>query len=353
MQKNFLRTLSIMGVVTVLSACGQKTEESPKTAALDSKSTAPVCELNRKVVFAGLDWDSNAFHTAVAQNIIKNGYGCEVDQVPGTTIPLLNGMAKGDIDVTMEIWKENITAAWNKATESGKVLDLGVNFPDAVQGWFIPKYLTEGPDAPAKDLKSVTDLVKYKDLFKDPEVPNKGRFYNCHAGWGCEVVNTKKLAVYQLNDSFTNFRSGTGSALSAAIESAIKQKKPIVFYYWGPTWLWGKIGNEVQMLEEPAYDETIWEKFYTDKNPTQTTAYPVVKVYKAVNAKFAKEAPTLTEFIRQYNTTSADVSAALAFMQERGGTVDDAAVEFLKTKQDVWTKWVPADVAARVNAKLQ
>ncbi len=63
-------------------------------------SQAAGCEIDKPIVFAGLDWDSNSFHVAVAQFIMKNGYGCEVDKIPGTTIPMLNGMIRGDIDVT-------------------------------------------------------------------------------------------------------------------------------------------------------------------------------------------------------------------------------------------------------------
>ena len=48
------------------------------------------------------------------------------------------------------------------------------------------------------------------------------------------------------------------------------------------------------------------------------------------------------------------VSKALAFIQEKKGrTASDAAMNFLKTQQAVWTKWVPADVAGRVQASLK
>ncbi|MEZ5855277.1 MAG: glycine betaine ABC transporter substrate-binding protein [Hyphomicrobiaceae bacterium] len=43
-------------------------------------------------------------------------------------------------------------------------------------------------------------------MFKDPEELSKGRFYNCIAGWQCEVTNTKKLYAYGLLKDFTNFR---------------------------------------------------------------------------------------------------------------------------------------------------
>jgi glycine betaine/proline transport system substrate-binding protein len=318
-------------------------------------SQAAECEVDRPIVFAGLDWDSNSFHVALAQFIMKNGYGCEVDTIPGSTIPMLNGMIRGDIDVTMEMWVANVQEAWEKALASGKVVNLGVNFPDAVQGWFVPKYLTEGADAPAKGLNAVADLPKFKKVFTDPEEPEKGRFYNCIAGWGCEVINTKKMNAYGLNDHFTNFRPGTGAALSAVIEASIKRKKPIVFYYWGPTWVMGKIGDQVKMLDEPAYDAAVWKAMNDEKDDskvTKVTAYPVVKIFIAANSEFNQKAPTLVAFLKKYETTNALVSQALAYMQDTGGTAEEAAINFLKTQESLWLTWIPADIAAKVKAAL-
>ena len=53
------------------------------------------------------------------------------------------------------------------------------------------------------------------------------------------MVNSKKLVAYGLDDDLHNFR-GSGEALDAAVESAVLQGQPILFYYWGPTWLLGK-----------------------------------------------------------------------------------------------------------------
>lgn len=316
---------------------------------------SPACEVNRPIVFAGLDWDSNAFHTEVARFIAQHGYGCRSEVIPGSTIPLLNGMIRGDIDVTMEIWKVNVLEIWNPAVESGQVKDLGVNFPDAAQAWYVPRYLVEGDNAPAKGLRSVADLPRFAELFRDPEEPSKGRFYNCIAGWGCETVNTKKLHAYGLLDSFTNFRPGTGAALAAAIDSNLLRKRPIVFYYWGPTWLLGKHADNIVMLEEPAYDAEIWAELERVDDPATTkraTAYPTVPVYVAVNGRFGEQAPKLVGFLSKYQTTNAMVSEMLNYMQETDATAADAAKHFLKTREDVWTGWLPVDVAARVKAAL-
>lgn len=310
------------------------------------------CGVERPIVFADLDWDSNAFNTEVARFILEHGFDCETDKLPGTTIPLLNGMAKGDIDITMEVWPENAAQALKQALESGQVIDVGVNFPDVVQAWYVPKYLIEGDDAPAKGLQSVADLPQYKDLFTDPEEPEKGRFYNCIAGWSCETYNSKKLIAYNLEDSFVNFRPGTGAALNAAIESHIKREKPIVFYYWGPSWLMGKLGDKIVALAEPAYDADIWHDFETSDKPSQTTAYPVVAVHIAANAEFATAAPEIIAFLRQYKMTSKKISDALLYMQDNDGSVEQAAQFFLSNNQALWSQWLPPAVAAKVAAAL-
>ena len=267
------------------------------------------CELNRSLKIAGLDYDSAAFHAAVATAIVERGYGCKVERVPGAIAPLVNGLARGDVDIVMEIWMANPVEAWSKAAEAGRVTPLGTTFPDATEGWYVPRYLVEGPDAKAPDLKSVTDLKRYKALFTDPEEPSKGRFYNCVAGWVCEGINTKKLAAYGLEDDFTNTRGGSGEATVAVIEAALKRKRPVLFYYWSPSWLVG--AYDLVKLEEPAFDQAVWDQLKTTDRPSRATAYPVSKVVIGANADFAKQAPQLAEFFRKYGMSSAaDVADA-------------------------------------------
>ena len=134
----------------------------------------------------------------VASFIVKNGYGCEVDRIPGTTTPMLTALGGGDIHILMEVWKQNIEDAWAQLEKENKVQDLGINFPDAIQGWFVPRYLVEGDrargiKAVAPNLKSVDDLISHKKLFIEPENPKKGRFYNCMLGWAVKTLILKSL----------------------------------------------------------------------------------------------------------------------------------------------------------------
>ena len=318
---------------------------------------APDCEIDRPIMFGGLDWDSNAFHTELARIILERGYGCETDVLPGSTLPLVTGLGQGDIDVLMEIWRDNVTEPWNTALEAGTVVSLGTNFPDAVQGWYVPRYVIEGDEARgiepvAPELTSVSDLKDHWQLFRDPEEPGKGRFYNCILGWSCEEQSTRKLEGYGLTPYYTNFRPGTGAALAAAIASAYERGRPVLAYYWGPTWVLGAF--DLVKLEEPPYSEEAWDAFNADPANNPPVAFPTVEVIIGANAKFAEEAPEVAAFLRNYETTGQMVSEALAYMQaHEGATARDAALNFIETRGDVWRQWVSPDVAARATGEQE
>jgi glycine betaine/proline transport system substrate-binding protein len=124
-----------------------------------------------------------------------------------------------------------------------------------------------------------------------------------------------------------------------------------VFYYWGPTWLVGKY--DLYRLEEPAYDKQVWDQMLAAEHPTQATAYPTSEVIVGANADFAKKAPRTVEFLKNYETESALVSRMLAYMRDENATPEKAADHFLATEQQVWTAWVPEEVASKVKASLK
>ena len=320
---------------------------------------APNCELERPIRFADNDWASHQFHVAVASHILSKGYGCKTGTVPGTTQPLLNALAKGDVDILMELWKENNVEIWSKIEASGRAMETkGVSIQAAVQAWWVPRYLVEGdvkrgikPLAPT--LRAVSDLPKYKALFRDPEQPSKGRFYNCKLGWNCETVNTRKLEAYGLTEHYSNFKAGSGAALDAAIASAYKRGRPILFYYWGPTWVLGKY--DLTRIEEPPYNEAIWDKLDKAQSAVglEACAYPTIRVRIALNKAFAGAAPNLVQFFDRYHMQDNLVNKALVLMHEsRDRTGAKAARDFLRKHPEVWSDWVPAQVAARVKASL-
>ena len=155
------------------------------------------------IIFGDLNWSSALLQNRIAQYIIEHGYGYPTDVKFGATLPLFEGLKRGDTDVTMEIWLPNQDEAWNKAREEGAVLSVGKSLGSDWQSAFvIPAYLQEQ----YPDLDSIDDLTdpQYKDLFTTTETGDKARLVSCVIGWACEGVNAAQVEGYGLSDHVPN-----------------------------------------------------------------------------------------------------------------------------------------------------
>lgn len=310
----------------------------------------PAHSVARTIVFVDWSWDSAQIHNRIAGFIVEHGYGYDVDYIFADTVPGLLGMRNGDIHVSMEMWTDNFKEIWEEALAQGDLLDLGPNYPNAPQGWYVPTYLVEGdpergivPLAP--DLRSVNDLPRYWDLFRDPEQPSRGRFYNAPTGWVAHDINNAKLEAYGLLDSFVSFSPGSQAALDASIAGAYNRGQPWVGYYWEPSGIMGMF--DMTMLEEPEYTDKCWD---TDFG----CAYPNVSVRVGVYSGLADASPELVEFFANYETTLEQTNAVLKYYEtDAMRNMDRAARWFLNEYEDLWTGWVPEDVAGNVKAALR
>jgi len=322
---------------------------APAVDAAEPASTAaatPTCEVNRPVRFSGLNWESNLVLVGIERYVLEHGYGCKTSVEIGETLPMLAALQRGDVDVTPEVWPGQIEGAWKKALASGKVLGVGHVY-DAGEGWYVPRYTVERHP----ELKAASDLARMKDVFADPEEPGRGRIYGCPAGWACGTLNDNLLRALKLDKDYSLFAPGSGAAQKAAIVSAYKRKRDIVFYYWTPTSLVGAL--DLVKLELPAFDQTAYTCMTDPKcaNPVATEFKPN-PVVTGVNAAFAKDAPKIAEFLSKLTVPDDAINATLGWLETEGKEPEDAARYFLKQYGPVWRQWMPADAADRVQAAL-
>ena len=303
----------------------------------------------KKIRFSDKSWDSIQVHNRIAGFILKHGYGYKPEYLPGETVPLVSGLLRGDVDVDMESWTENIQELYDKGIQEGSIMDLGANYPDNWQGWLVPTYMIKGdPErgiAPmAPELKSVTDLPKYWELFKDPEEPSKGRFYNSIPGWKVTETKSEKFKSYGLDATFTDFIPGSDAALAGSMAAAYKKGKPWVGYYWAPTWVLGKY--DMTPLAEPPFDPKVWET-------TKMCAFPPMHCNILVNKDLPERAPEAVEMLKKYETTAAITNEFLAQMESNKLSTQEAAEWFLKNHEAVWTQWVSMDAAEKIKKELK
>jgi glycine betaine/proline transport system substrate-binding protein len=302
-------------------------------AAAQGESGGEVTE----VILADASWDSVLVHNRIVEFILEEGYGgYEVDFIPGDTIPLFNGVASGDIDATMESWHSNYPEAYPEQVDAGKVVNVGENMPDGPQGWWVPRYMIEGDaergiEAAAPDLKSIDDLPKYADLFPDPENPGMGRILVGPPGWSATAISEELMEKHGLYDTYTAFLPGSGASLAASMKGAYDKGESWIGYYWEPT----AIMYQLDMVR------------------LKGTEFPPADVDIIMNADSYENMPEVAEFLSNYGASVAVNNEFLNILNTEVDSAEEAAVWFLKNREDVWTEWVSNDVAANVRSALQ
>jgi glycine betaine/proline transport system substrate-binding protein len=286
------------------------------------------CAPEQTIIIGEGNWDSNAFHDQVAKIMIEEGYGVPVDVVPADTSIMVSGLISGDVNLSMELWSDNVLT-YDSDIAAGSYVELSTNFDDNTQGLYIPAYLQE--EYP--DLVSVDDLIDYVDLFPNPEGGDLGIIYGGPEGWSATEHLHNKMVEYGLDEYFEFKTIDSSATLNATLGSAYAQGEPWVGYNWEPTWTLGVY--DMVLLEDSEYSA---EDFAAGIG-----AFPSVDVNVVVDATFEDNYPEVFAFLQNYETSSEITSSALAYMQENDLEAEDAAIWFLENYEDLWSEWVTED----------
>ena len=303
----------------------------------------PVPAAKDTIVFSDLNWTSAQVQNRIAQYIVEHGYGYPTDLVFGGTLPLFQGLKGGDTHVTMEIWLPNQSIGWEEALELGEVVSVGKSLVGDWQSTFvIPAYIAEQ----YPDLKTPQDLAKpeFQELFSTADSRGMARLVACVPGWSCELVNDDQIEAYGLTDHLHVIKPGSQDAMFSEIFGSYEKEEPWLGYMWGT----GDPALKLDLvrLEEPAYTEECWD---SDK----ACAFDNSLVLVAVHKDLLPRAGDVIGFLQEWEFTIDIYKGIFQWMDaNEGSTPSEAAVEWLNTKPDLWSSWVPSDVAERVNAAL-
>jgi glycine betaine/proline transport system substrate-binding protein len=315
---------------------------------------------NEEIVFAG-GWDSLAVLNAIAMYIVEHGYGYPVKEINLSVESMMNYLPLGDVDVSMELWRFSKQEWYGNNLSAGRIIDVGAIFESSTQGLYVPRYMIEGDPArgiepTASDLKSVTDLPKYWELFADSANPAKGTLVGCLIKWKCYKIVQVKTAVYGLDEHFKLLTPRTKAGRNMTIAEAYTRGEPVLLYHWEPSALLGKY--DMIRLEEPEYTDECWAELEMAINQdplgstTQACAYPVNDIHTTVHGGLLDRAPEVVTLLKNMFVGTARTSELTAYMAYNKVEPQDAAIYYLQTYEHEWRHWVPADVAKRVKVSL-
>lgn len=314
---------------------------------LASLPASSFAEKTDHIKLADAGWDSIRLHNAVVGYIAEHGYDLSWEEVPGSTPITFEALKNGEIDVYTEVWTDNLPS-YQEDVNQGLLLDLGINFDDNKQGIYVPTYVIKGDpnrgiEPMAPDLKTVSDLKNYSEVFKDEENPSKGRLYGAIPGWEVDTIVQNKYRYNHLDENFIYFSPGSETALSAAFVSAYEKGQPVVGYNWEPTWLTGLY--DLTLLEDEPYSE---EGYYEGR-----TEFPSVKITVGARVGFDEDYPEFTQFLSNYHTSSQLTANALGYIQENDASYDDAAQWFIKENSELVKTMMPEENWQRIEQSLK
>jgi len=278
------------------------------------------------------DWTGGAVMCEIIHQIAEKELGYKIKRITMPSGPGRDEAVRaGDLDYGCELWPSYSTTKEKFVKEYGgdgsivKIADAGVI---GVSSYYIPRYLVEGDDAKAPDLKTWEDMNKYVDLFKTLESGDKGRLLGCPAAsWQCE--DNKRMELLGLN--YTASELGSEAAHWAEMQAAYKRKEPFIAYAWEPHWIHAAL--DLVKVELPAHSDEKWP----------ATGWAEDVTYNYGNPEFMEKHPEVVKLIKNFRLTNEMQAPMILAIDVDGKDMDEVVEAWLAENESTWKSWLGSD----------
>jgi glycine betaine/proline transport system substrate-binding protein len=276
-------------------------------------------------------WSGSTANTYVAKYVLEEELGCTVKITKITEIPVFQAMADGKVDVVLEDW-EHFDQYKQFVAKQKSVVLLGATGLVGQIGWFIPKYLLKQYPA----FKTWRGLKGKESVFKSPETGSQGMFL----GGDPSYVQKDKELIELLGLDFKHVTVGAEPAEVARFSQLIKQRKPVIFYWWTPQYLNAQL-NLAEVKLPPRFkgcQDDASAGGDAKKYKCSYDAYPLNKLF---GKKFATSGSPAVKVLRKFKWSNADQNLVAKWIAGDKMKPEDAAAKWVaanKAKVNAWLK---------------
>lgn len=354
MSKRLICLLLSLTMVMALVACGSDAGSNENTDGDQAESGEWVSYVDpdkTTIRLSNNEWGHTYVWNWIQKIIYEEGLGYPTEEIFANNVACMVALTTDEADVHTMIWDKSLEG-YPAKVEAGELTQVGTLVTGAVQGLVVPRYVVEGDpergiEAVAPDLKTVKDLVKYADLFTDPEDPSKGAIYNADPSYLAHTVITEKYTAYGL-DEYYNLVECSATAKVASLKAAYEAGIPWVGYGSMPNIEFNAC--DCILLEDEPYDPALFtpEEHYT-------CSWAEDNIVIAVSNSLVDRAPEVVDFLSKWTLESQEVYNNCGAIVKDIYNEDDglrAALFYLTTYADQWKSALPAEAAERVQAYL-
>lgn len=277
--------LATVLTAALLAGCGQN--ESP-----DSKGTVKLAYVN---------WAEGIAMTNLAAAVLEDKMGYTVELTMADAAPVFASVASGNTDAFLDVWLP-ITHQSYIEKYGDDMVDLGISYENALLGLIVPSYV---------EIDSIEELNANKDAFG-------GEIVGIDAGAGLMAAAEKAVEEYGLDYKLL---TGSGPTMTAALGKATDADKPIVVTGWAPHWKFAKW--DLKVLDDPlgVFGE-------------------VENIHKYSRKGLAEDMPEVTEFLKNFKMTEAELGELMGVIEEQDGEPLDAARSWMNDHGELVDGWI-------------
>ncbi|SDM66989.1 glycine betaine/proline transport system substrate-binding protein [Franzmannia pantelleriensis] len=286
---------------------------SPSLPTLLSRLTAsalllaPLAAQAETIRFATPQWPGATVKSEVTRQLVETlGYDATLQEASSSII--LGGMASGDLDINMALWRPSQGGMLDPRLEAGELVELTENIEGARFQLAVPGYVWEA------GVRSMADLAEHGERFS-------------HTFYGIEPGNVGNELMQEAVDNDTYGLSdwrvvaSSEAGMMSQVETSIADDEWIAFLGWEPHWM--NVDFDIRYLEDP---QNLWG----DASSVSTV----------VAADFVERHPNLTRLLEQI-VLPIDVQDAWVYdYSRRDIPLEEVASQWLADNPDVVLGWL-------------
>lgn len=284
----------------------EATEEQPAEEAASAET-----EADRTANLVYVNWEEGVAYTHLAQAVLEDMMGYEVEITAADVGPSYASVAAGDQDAFMEAWLPVLHESYME--EYGdQLVDLGIIYEDTASGLVVPQYMIDAGITTISDLTSEEAVEQLN-----------GEITGIDAGAGIMITTEEEvIPAYNLGEAGYELVPSSGPAMMAALDAATADEEWIVVTGWQPHSMFGYY--DLAFLEQDG--EEIWG---------------AGNIHIIGRSNLEEEKPELAQFLSNMELTNEEISSLMVAIRESDAETLEAARQWMNENEDVVADWIP------------
>ena len=291
------------------------------------------------VVIGVPNWPSAAATASILKVVLEDNLGLEVELQNGTNPVIFEAMDTGSMHVHPEVWLPNQANLHAKFVETKGSVRMSPNGVPSFQGMCVTKATAERTGI--TDISDLADPDMAKNF--DTNGDGLGEVWVGASGWASTNIEKIRAKSYGYDETMELLEMDEALAM-ADLDAAVAKDADHVFYCYTPNHMFALY--ELEILNEPAYDESKWVIVQPTDDPqwleksSAPVAWDLAYLHVHYAASLEDSHPEAADLLSKVKLTTDQVSHMTFGLVVEKMSADDYAMQWAKDNAELVDSWM-------------